>query len=162
MAYRGDHGSTLAGFGFATGQNQAVFPVVVRAIRMLGGDPNADRLSVEARRDDTVGFSAPPSIYYPRGGFMRIRLAVSAGLRSVTIKAKQPATGIPRPTAKILANPSIGVNADVSATAPSGTDWVTIGPITFTPSTAGGVYLELFAPWSGFEGGCWFDNVSVS
>lgn len=161
MADRGLHGASLSALSFATGQNQTVFPIIVRAVRLLGGDPNADRLSSYAQRDDAVGFSAPPSIYYPRGGFLRIRLAVSAGLRSVTIKAKQPATGIPRPTARILANPAIGVNADVSATAPSGTDWVTLGPITFTASTAGGVVLELFAPWSGFDGGCWFDNVSV-
>ena len=73
-----------------------------------------------------------------------------------------PSILIARPTLTVRANPAIGVNADVTATAPAGTGWVTIGPLTFTASASGGIVIELFAPWDGGESGTWFDSISVT
>lgn len=56
----------------------------------------------------------------------------------------------------------IGLNADLSGSAPERSDWVVIGPLNFTATAKGGVMIGLFAPWSGGESGCRFDSLAVT
>lgn len=160
-----DHGSiancpSLTTPGMAV-QAQAVYPIVHRCLRVLGAEASAERLAIEGRRDDGEGASVPPSLYLPKGGQVRFRFPVDAGTRSISVKAKQPSGTLPRPSIRILANASIGLTSDLSAAAPTGAGWVTIGPMTFVATAAGGVFLEVNAPWNGGESGCWFDAIIV-
>lgn len=143
-------------------QVQPVLPLVPRCIRTVHAEPSAERLALNAGRDNAEGTSTQPSLYLPQGGLIRLRIPVAAGSRAVTVKARQPSGLLPRPTARLLPNAAIGLNAEVSATAPAGPGWVSIGPLTFTATANGGVFVELFAPWSGGESGCWFDALTVA
>ena len=143
-------------------QLQQVYPVALRGVRTLSGEPSADFLALDAGRDDTEGSASAPSLYLPRGGVISLRIPIAAGGRTLTIKAKQPSTTLLRPSVRLLRNAAIGLNADVSASAPAGSDWVTIGPLTFTATAKGGVMIELIAPWFGGESGCWFDSLTVT
>jgi|GEM_PF-2230628 len=159
MADRGDIARCLAGPAVVVVQRKPIFPRILRAITTVG---LAEQLAAEARRDDSEGSSAPPSLYLPKGGRIRLRIPIAAGSRAVTVKARQPSAGLPRPTARILTNAAIGLNADLTAAAPAGTGWVSIGPLTFNATANGGVEVELFAPWSGGISGCWFDALTVA
>lgn len=159
MADRGNIARCLPGPAVVVVQRNLIFPRILRAITTVG---LAEQLAAEARRDDSEGSSAPPSLYLPKGGRIRLRIPIAAGSRAVTIKAKQPSMALPRPTARILANAAIGLDADLAATAPVGSGWVSIGPLTFTASANGGVVVELFAQWSGGDSGCWFDALTVA
>ena len=143
-------------------QLHPVLPVTHRCIRTVASEPSVECLALGAGRDDTEGSAAAPSLYLPKGGVIRLRIPVAAGSRSVTIKAKQLSATLPRPSARLVANADIGLNADLSGSAPAGSDWVVIGPLAFTATLKGGVMIELFAPWSGGESGCWFDSLTVT
>ena len=143
-------------------QLHPVLPVTHRCIRTVSAEPSVECLALNAGRDDTEGSASAPSLQLPKGGVIRFRIPIAAGSRSVTIKAKQPSATLPRPSARLIANADIGLDADVSASAPAGSDWVLIGPLTFTATNKGGVMIELFAPWSGGESGCWFDSLTVT
>ena len=65
-----------------------------------------------------------------------------------------------RPSFIVKANPSIGVNADVTGTAGSGTGWVTVGPVTVTPSSDGVLTVELWNNDIGtFNSPAYFDQM---
>jgi len=85
-------------------------------------------------------------------GTYRFRWTVAAGSRSISIDCKQAVNLSPRPRVTVLANPEIGVNADVQGSAASGTGWVTIGPIAVTPSSAGALWVILEALYDGQSG----------
>ena len=137
-------------------------PVVWRAIRTLNSGGTDGRLNVGAVRDLAEGEPSPPSLHLPKGGVLRFRLPVAPGARAISIRARQPSGILPRPRMRLLANPEIGLNEDLSAFAPLGDGWVTVGPVTFIATQAGGVVLELFAPWDNHEAGCWFDGLTVA
>ncbi len=102
-----------------------------------------------------------PSIRLDAKGFWRTRWVVRAGTRTVKVDCLQAVNSSPRPTITVKANPAIGVAADVSATAGSNTGWITIGPVTITPSSNGVVWIEIRANYDTQAGGCpcWFDNM---
>lgn len=145
-----------------TVQLHQILPLTHRCIRTVASEPSVECLALGAGRDDIEGSAAATSLYLPKGGVIRLRIPIAAGSRSVTIKAKQPSVTLPRPSARLVANADIGLNADLSGSAPAGSDWVTIGPLMFTATAKGGVMIELFAPWSGGESGCWFDSLTVT
>lgn len=138
----------------------SALPNTWRGVRMVSQDAPAEMLALGAGRDDDEGESSP-SLYFKHGGRIRLRLAVKAGARIVSIRCKQPDASLPRASARVIANPAIGLTADVSAEAPAGGGWVTVGPFSFTATQDGGVFLELVAPFVGYHGECWFDSVSV-
>jgi len=118
-----------------------------------------------ASRSDTEGNPSPPclSLYYP-GTSHRFRWGVTAGSRSLTVDAKQVSnvTG-KRPRVIVRANPSIGVNSDVIADAGSGTSWVTIGPLSVTPSSSGVLWVELWnMDTATFNSPAFFDHIVTS
>lgn len=86
-------------------------------------------------------------------GTYRFRWTVAAGSRSISIDVKQAVNVSPRPRVTVLANPDIGVSADVQASAASSAGWVTIGPIAVTPSSAGALWVVLEALYDG-QSGC--------
>lgn len=146
-------------FRLLLGRNR---PVVLRAIRTLTSGGMESRLNVGVFRDLTEGEPSPPSLHMSKGGILRFRIPVAPGSRAISIRAKQPSALLPRPRFRLLANVEIGLLDDLVAVAPAGGDWVTVGPVTFVATQAGGVVVELFAPWNSHEAGCWFDGLTVA
>ena len=114
----------------------------------------------EVRIDATVG-NPGPSLYVMgmrSQGKPFFRLAVKSGVRTVKVDVLQPDPTAERPVVRIRANPSIGILADVTATAGTQTTWQTLS-VTINPTTNGAFILELENPDPGKP--CWFDNVKV-
>ncbi len=130
---------------------------VARALRITGF---TDELVIRAGRDESEGHDEVPCICLGTLGCFRARVAVNAGSRSVSVYAKQPVTGQPRPRLVVRSNAEIGLAQDISQTAAAGTGWVKIGPITFATSQRGGVWVELWNPSVGWP--CWFDDLTVT
>jgi len=131
--------------------------IVVRALRITG---STDELVIRSGRDESEGNEDVPCIRLGTLGCCRLRVAVNAGSRSVSVYAKQPVTGQPRPRLVVRSNAEIGLAQDLTQTAASGADWVEIGPITFTASQRGGVWVELWNPSVGWP--CWFDDLTLA
>jgi len=110
-------------------------------------------------RDDLEGSPTPPSLRVVGGGVMRFRLPVDAGVRTLSVKCRETSSLVARPTLRVRANVEIGLQADLEAVAPSGSGWVTVGPLTFTASTKGGVAIELLSFAASWEGECQWDNL---
>ena len=92
----------------------------------------------------TDGNPAAPCIgFIWPGTYFQFPWSVATGTRTISINAKQATNGSPRPSMTILSNPGIGVNSAVTGTAASSTGWVTIGPLTITPTSAGLVIVQL-------------------
>lgn len=104
-------------------------------------------------RDNAQGNPSPPSLRLDVKGTYRLRWTVAAGARSISIDVKQAVNLSPRPRVTVIANPDIGVSADVQGSAGGGTGWVTIGPISVTPSSAGALWVILEALYDG-QSGC--------
>lgn len=111
----------------------------------LRGDGVADRpLCVGIRRESTEGSPSAPCLAIDIPQTWRFRWGVRSGTRSMSVSAKQVSNVAgKRPRLVIRANPAIGVNSDVVADAPSGTGWVTIGPVSVTPTSNGMLWVEL-------------------
>jgi hypothetical protein len=126
--------------------------------RVVGVCPTSD-LMVDEARDDMEGSGGPPCVVFEKPGRYRFRWPVDPGERTITVDCKYAPDAAPRPTLRIRANTEIGVNADLVATAPAGSGWVTIGPLSITPSEKGGVWVELegLSRADGFSAR--FDNV---
>ncbi len=88
------------------------------------------------------GSPSPPSLRMDALGKWTFRWLVQAEANSISALVKQ-ADVTPRPSMVVKANPLIGVPLDLVAVAPAGSGWVTIGPITVTPSVKGGLRVEL-------------------
>jgi hypothetical protein len=99
----------------------------------------------EARgiRNNVQGSPLMPSLEIQSRGRWRFRWVVPVGARTISIRVKQPYNLGPRPTLTVKANPLIGLPNDAVGTAPSGSDWVTIGPVAFVATSAGPVWVEL-------------------
>lgn len=102
-------------------------------------------------------------IYEPT--FWRFKWSVGGGNRTISVKCKQASNSVSasRPSLIVKANPSIGVNSDVSGSAPSSTGWVTIGPVSITPTASGSVNVEL---WNNSntvtQDPAYFDHIAVT
>ena len=105
------------------------------------------------------GTLEPPSINIPVNGMFRFRWAFGSGTRTISVSAKQPKNGTPRPTVVIKSNSSVGIPIDVSESAIPDNGWVTIGPITINPTTSGATWVELHNNYEGINEPCYFDNI---
>lgn len=105
--------------------------------------------AVMGAKDTTEGSPSQPSLRMDGQGKFRFRWHVASGARTIQVSCKQAINTSPRPTLVVKANPDIGVNADVTETAGAGTGWVTIGPATINPTSAGAVWVELWCNYSG-------------
>lgn len=111
-----------------------------------GGEAPGDRhMQVGVLKNTTDGSPAEPCLQITYPGFWRFRWTVKGGkTKTISVKVKQNSTGsMYRPSIIVRANPLIGVNNDVSASAAEGTDWTTLGPISILPTTTGSVWVEL-------------------
>lgn len=133
-------------------------PIYIRSIQL-------DQEIIPMGGQDAVeGTPTAPSLRLDALGVWKFRWTVPIGTRTISISVKQAVNASPRPTLIVKANASIGVNADVTGTAPSGTSWVTIGPVTITPSSAGAVWVEL---WNNLDrqigtAPCYFDTETLA
>jgi hypothetical protein len=93
--------------------------------------------------DFSVGNPAQPSLRMDASGRWRFRWALTAGSHSIQINVLHAINQNPRPSLVVKANPSIGIPADVEMFAPSGTGWVTAGPIAFVTTALGATWVEL-------------------
>lgn len=103
-------------------------------------------------------FSQTPSLQLNHPGFWRFRWSVVAGVRSVYVNAKQ-ITGSLRPSVVVKANTAVGLPNDVSGSAGAGSDWVTIGPVSFTSTNTGMVWVELWNNCQTSLCPAWFDHI---
>lgn len=137
------------------------WPLIYRGLRVIGvGDSSSDRLYLGGR-DNTDGEPDAPCIRILMGGSLRFRCPVDSGTRRISVKARESSLLPERPRLVVHANNEIGLNSDLTAQAPPGTDWVTIGPVIFTASQKGGVVVELISYRSTTEGDCQWDNLVI-
>lgn len=116
-----------------------------------------------AGRNDSEGNPASPCLAMPYPGVFRFRWAVRAGTRSISVSVKQSLNASPRPSITVKASPGIGIASDVSASAASGTGWVTAGPAVVTPTSDGVVYVELANNTTGEnDHSCYFDHITTT
>jgi hypothetical protein len=122
-----------------------------------------ETLLVRLTKSTTEGDAAVPSMWV-RGPYRKSFLwPVDAGTRTISVRCKySPDVASRRPSLVVKANSEIGVTEQTSS-APSGTGWVTIGPITITPSSDGVVEVELrFDHMHEYEMDCYIDDIEVT
>jgi hypothetical protein len=119
-------------------------------------------LTVGISKETTDGSPSAPCLKIANKGMWRFKWVIKSGERSIYINCKQVINLNPRPTITIKANPSVGLNADIVGTAPSGVDWVTIGPLTFTAASKGVVYVELSNNYITSNESAFFDHIVVT
>lgn len=115
------------------------------------------------------GTPSQPSLWLPQPGAWRFRWQITSGNQTISVYCKQIENVAPYPSMVVKANPSIGVNSDVTGTSTGSTGWIKIGPITVTATNSGIVWVELrnnlrsnydpengnILPWAP----CYFDNL---
>jgi hypothetical protein len=117
-------------------------------------------------KSTTEGSPSAPSLEIAALAMWRFRWTVAAGARSISVLVKQQENTANRPSMIVRTNSNVGINSDLTAVAPSGTGWVTIGPITFTSTGADVVWVELhnncmFANYTA-PSPAFFDHIVVS
>jgi hypothetical protein len=122
--------------GLVKGLETKAMPDVGQASRlqpccMVLGPSLSDYL-VLGGRNNADGSPASPSLEMDTRGHWRFRWKVLTGARSIQISVKQAANVTPRPTMQVVDNSGAVLG---TATAPSGTGYVTVGPITFTAAS---------------------------
>ena len=100
-------------------------------------------MQVGINKDVSIGNPSAPSLRLDYPGFWRFRYVVRPGTRKVSIITQQNSTGSYRPTVVVKSNPSIGLMADVSASAADVPGWTTVGPVTFAVTGTDVVWVEL-------------------
>lgn len=127
--------SDLGAIGQAGNLTSTAAWLVVRSLVVGTQQP----LAVGCFRNDSDGTPSPPSLQMDRPGKFEFLWLVAAGARTIAISVKQEANTSPRPKMTVLANPSIGVNSDVSDSAASSTGYVSI--LLNVSPTSGGLLL---------------------
>lgn len=119
---------------------------------------------VNSRKDLTEGNPSAPSLYMSSQGKWGFKWILNAGTRTISIDCKQPVNLSPRPTLTVLKDVSLGINSDMTGTATSGTGWVTIGPVTITPTATGVVWVELRNEYDDVNENspCYWDNIVIT
>lgn len=133
--------------------NTVVPSLLHRSVRTTDGTQYWQGAGIDA----TEGNPAP-SYKFSRYGMISIRLAVAAGSRVVSAQVKQPNTFATRPFLRVLANPEIGLNTNLTYTAGALTGWQGLA-VGFTATQNGGVIAQLCNADLSLP--CWFDNVQV-
>ncbi len=139
------------------------YPRIYRGIRLPGGtSPTSEWLSPGGKLD-TDGEPSPPCFNVLMGGIFRFKFPVGPGVRGVSIRARELSTLVPRPKFRVLKNPTMGISSTLEATAPSGSGWFTLGPLTFTAPAAGVITVELVSfNGDNGHGDCRWDTIAIS
>jgi hypothetical protein len=103
------------------------------------------QVGVNENTTDGSPFSQSPCLQLDIPGFWRFRWSIKPGVRSIYVNTKQITTITPSysPSLVIKMNPLVGLLTDVTSTAASSQDWVTIGPVSFVATGNGAVWVEL-------------------
>jgi hypothetical protein len=118
-----------------------------------------------AVRENVEGTPGPPCLALIGPTMTHFRWSLHTGQNVLTIQCKQAINGSPRPSVVVKANPSCGVNADVTSSAASGTGWVTITvtvTATCTTTTDNAVIVELWNNYVASYQTAYFDNISTT
>jgi hypothetical protein len=131
---------------------------------MYGNDTGGIKdFQVGMKKNTTEGSPATPSLELSIPGMFRFRWSLTVGSRSVSIRVKQAdLVATQRPTLVIRANSDVGVNSDLTATAAAGSDWTTIGPITFSATAVGMVWVEVYNNLQVLNTSAYFDHIVVT
>jgi hypothetical protein len=116
-------------------------------------------------RDTTEGDPAVPSLRIIGPHRRSFYWPVEAGTRTISVKVKySPDVSGARPKLIVKANSDIGISTDSEEEAATGTGWLTIGPISVTPSVDGVLECELRFDHIHEEGTqtCYWDTVTVT
>lgn len=109
----------------------------------LSDSPNGRHLQVGVTQSLDEGFPTAPCLSLQIPGFWRFRWSIKTGQRAIYVWANQNSTGSYRPSVVIRSNALVGMTADLSASAADGPGWQQIGPINFTATGNGVVWVEL-------------------
>lgn len=111
---------------------------------MKGDDSYIRHLQYGITKSISEGNPSTPSLQLIQVSMWKFRWVVKPGFRRVSVRVKQAYVySGQRPTMTIKANSTVGLSADVVATASESTDWVTIGPVSFTATGTDVVFVEL-------------------
>jgi hypothetical protein len=94
-------------------------------------------------KNTTEGSPATPCLELKYANKWRFKWSLAIGTRTISVKCKQVSNLSPRPSLTVKSNASVGLSADLITYAPSGTDWVTIGPASFVSTGTDAVWVEL-------------------
>lgn len=112
---------------------------------VIGNSPGGSHLRTGVSKNTTDGHPNPPCLSLDTPTMWRFRWVVKTGTRSIYVSANQNSTGsLNRPSLIVRSNPSIGLNNDISGSAPDGVGWTTIGPVTFSATGTDVVWVELW------------------
>jgi hypothetical protein len=128
----------------------------------ITGETYERHLQFSVSKTIAQGSPSSPALEMLYPGMFRFRWVVRPGQRTVSIRVKQPFNITPRPTLTLKSNASIGIPADIVATAGSSTDWITIGPITATVTTLGVVWVEMRNNLLNAYTPCYWDHIVVT
>jgi len=135
----------------------------------IGGTPSINGTGTFGRllacgiaESTTTGNPTPPSLKLTQPCYWRFRWSVKGGQRSISVLSLQVTNTNQRPSMVVKSNASIGIASDITAVAPSGTGWVTIGPINFTVNAAGIVWVELHNNNTYSYDPAYFDHIVAS
>jgi hypothetical protein len=95
-------------------------------------------------------------------GFWRFRWTVQSGARTVSAQVYQIANVSPFPSVIVKANPLIGISSDVTGTSAGSSGWITVGPISISPTSEGVLWVELHNNLQVTGCPCYFDKVNVT
>lgn len=109
-----------------------------------GGTSFGRHLQIGVARNDSEGSPSPPSLQLTYPGFWRFRWSVRAGNRSLYVRAKQLVNSPPYPSVVVKANSAVGLLSDITASSTTA-DWFNIGPVSFTATAFGVVWVELWS-----------------
>jgi hypothetical protein len=123
------------------------------------GGSYARTLSYGVGKSTVQGDPATPSLQVDFNGFWSFRWVVASGTRTITVRVKQATNQTPYPSVIVKANAAIGVNSDATGTSAGGAGWVTIGPVTVTPTSAGVLMVELWNNSTHSKDPCYFDHI---
>lgn len=118
-------------------------------------------MQVGAIRDDTEGNPGTPSLKLTYPGFWRFRWVVRAGSRSIQVNVKQADNRSPYPSLIVKANSDVGVSSDLTTTSTGGAGWVVVGPLTFTATATGLLWVELWNNTTYEPAPCFFDHIVI-
>lgn len=95
-------------------------------------------------KNPSEGSATAPCLEFLHPGMWRFKWVVKPGQRRISIRTKQVKNfSGQRPSMTIKKNTNVGINSDIVTYAPTGSDWVTIGPVIFTATGTDMVWVEL-------------------
>lgn len=153
LAAHSDKNDTPKVIGFHKG-------IALSSMTGIGGDsPMGQHLQMYVTKSLNEGFPSAPSLEMTQPTSWRFRWSVKAGPRAVYVWASQNSTGSFRPSMVVRSNSEVGLNADISASAPDGAGWQQIGPINFTATGNGMVWVELHNNNYAHASASYFDHI---